>query len=66
MWLSGKSTFPIEDGGSTVTGSAILKEAVNMKKVTRRNAKSTIGVMSNDGAPPFDGFFDISFFYLDE
>ena len=59
IWLSGKSTIPIDDGGSTTTGSAILKEAVNIKNVTSRKAKSTIGVMSSAGAPPFDGFFDI-------
>jgi len=54
-----KITSPIEEGGSTTTGSAMRKEAVNIKNVTSRKAKSTMGVMSNAGAPPFDGFFDI-------
>jgi hypothetical protein len=41
----------ILDGVSTVTGSAVLKEAVNIKKVTSKNAKSTIGVISMVGEP---------------
>jgi hypothetical protein len=40
------------------------KEAVNIKNVTNKKAKSTIGVMSNAGAPPFDGFFDIISFFI--
>ncbi|GAB4201751.1 MAG: hypothetical protein Fur0023_06680 [Bacteroidia bacterium] len=39
------------------TGSASLNEAVSMKKVTNKKAKSTIGVMSNDG----EGFFKLTF-----
>jgi hypothetical protein len=65
IWLSGKVTWPMDEGGSTVTGSAMRKDAVNMKKVTNRKAKSTMGVMSNDGAPPFDGFFDIAIFFIE-
>jgi hypothetical protein len=41
----------ILDGVSTVTGSAVRNEAVNIKKVTSKNAKSTIGVMSMEGVP---------------
>jgi hypothetical protein len=49
MVFSGSNLSDTEEGGSTTTGSAILKDAVNMKKVTRRKAKSTIGVMSIEG-----------------
>jgi hypothetical protein len=59
IWLSGSITCPIEEGGSTTTGSAMRKLAVNIKKVTNRKARSTMGVMSRLGAPPLDGFFDI-------
>jgi hypothetical protein len=38
-------------GISTSTGSLDLKEAESMKKVTKRNAKSTIGVISMLGLP---------------
>jgi hypothetical protein len=49
--FSGMILSLILDGVSTVTGSAFLKEAVNIKKVTSKNAKSTIGVMSMEGVP---------------
>ena len=39
----------VEEGGSTNTGSGARKLEVNIKNVTRRNAKSTIGVISNEG-----------------
>ena len=41
-----------------------MGEAVNIKNVTNKKAKSTIGVISNAGAPPFDGFFDIISFFI--
>jgi hypothetical protein len=39
----------ILEGTSTSTGSFERKEADNIKKVTSKKAKSTIGVMSMDG-----------------
>jgi hypothetical protein len=38
-----------EEGGSTITGSSALNCVVSMKKVTSRNARSTMGVMSRAG-----------------
>ena len=38
----------------------IIMDEEFIKKVTNKKAKSTIGVMSNDGAPPLDGFLDIA------
>jgi hypothetical protein len=45
----GISVFVVLVGGSTTTGSGVLKLEVSMKKVTSRNARSTMGVMSRDG-----------------
>jgi hypothetical protein len=45
----GISIFVVLVGVSTTTGSGERKLEVSMKKVTSRNAKSTMGVMSNDG-----------------
>jgi hypothetical protein len=39
----------ILEGTSTSTGSLDRKEAANIKNVTSKKAKSTIGVMSMDG-----------------
>jgi hypothetical protein len=54
----------MEEGGSTTTGSDIRNDAVNIKNVTSKKARSTIGVMSNTGVPPFDGFFDMVVFFI--
>jgi hypothetical protein len=51
MTFSGMILSLILEGVSTVTGSAVRNEAVNIKKVTSKNAKSTIGVMSMEGVP---------------
>jgi hypothetical protein len=53
----------VDDGGSNITGSGALKLEVNMKNVTNRNAKSTIGVISNAGVERGILIFGI-FFYL--
>jgi hypothetical protein len=47
--FSGRSLSVCDFGISTVTGSVALNCVVSMKKVTRRKARSTIGVMSNAG-----------------
>jgi hypothetical protein len=47
--FSGMNLSLILDGVFTVTGSLARKEAANIKNVTSKNAKSTIGVMSMDG-----------------
>jgi hypothetical protein len=59
----GISSAAILEGVSTTTGSSERKLAESIKKVTNKNAKSTIGVMSMVGDPlgPFTSA--ISFFY---
>jgi hypothetical protein len=49
MLFSGITLSEILEAVSTVTGSLGRKDAANIKKVTNKNAKSTIGVMSIDG-----------------
>jgi hypothetical protein len=62
--FSGKVLSETDDGGSTITGSAIRNEAVNIKNVTNKNAKSTIGVISMLGAC-FAGFiFGMTYFLV--
>jgi hypothetical protein len=47
--FSGMILSLIDEGVSTSTGSLERKDAASIKKVTSKNAKSTIGVMSMDG-----------------
>jgi hypothetical protein len=47
--FSGITLSLMLEGVSTVTGSLGLKDAANMKNVTKRKAKSTMGVMSIAG-----------------
>ena len=47
--FSGINLSLILEGVFTVTGSLARNEAANIKNVTSKNAKSTIGVMSMDG-----------------
>jgi hypothetical protein len=47
--LSGNILSEVEEGVSTTTGSETLTEAVSIKKVTKRKAKSTMGVISSEG-----------------
>jgi hypothetical protein len=61
MVFFGRITSEIELGVSTITGSGVRIVAVSMKKVTRRNARSTIGVISNDGVDRPILIFGISF-----
>jgi hypothetical protein len=58
IWIS-----VVDDGGSRITGSGARKLEVKMKNVTKRNAKSTIGVISNDGADLGIFTLGILFFY---
>jgi len=47
--FSGKILSLVLEGVFTVTGSLGRNEAANIKKVTNRKAKSTIGVISMEG-----------------
>jgi hypothetical protein len=47
--FSGKILSLLLEGVLTVTGSLGRKDAASIKKVTKRKAKSTIGVMSIEG-----------------
>jgi hypothetical protein len=49
--FSGNNLSAVDEGVSTTTGSVTLEVAVSIKKVTKRKAKSTIGVISNEGLP---------------
>jgi hypothetical protein len=48
--FSGSCVNEVEDGGSASIGSILRNLAVSMKNVTSRKARSTIGVISNEGA----------------
>ena len=58
----GIKTSVVDVGGSTSNGSGALKLEVNMKNVTNRNAKSTIGVISNEGVDRGIFTFGITFY----
>jgi hypothetical protein len=47
--ISGILISEADEGVSTITASSGLAVAVNIKKVTSKKNKSTIGVMSNVG-----------------
>jgi hypothetical protein len=40
----------VDEGGSASIGSMLRNLAVSIKNVTNRNARSTMGVMSSEGA----------------
>jgi hypothetical protein len=54
----------VDVGGSTVTGSGWRKLEVRIKNVTSKNARSTNGVISKDGAERGIDTFGISYFFL--
>jgi hypothetical protein len=52
----------VEVGVSKIMGSGALKLEVNIKNVTKRKAKSTIGVISKAGVER--GIFTLGMFYV--